>query len=151
MANPVYGIDGLQRLYGLETDLTNWDGPFINTALVSVAVGSDSQLWGINGSQQIFKWYEGNWLRIPGGLVSIAVGSDGQVWGINGSQQVLKRSGVSLEEMPGLLVRIAVNGSQVWGINGQQQIFKWSGVSWQQNTGVDVNQAPVGLVAIAVG
>jgi hypothetical protein len=81
---------------------------------VSIAVGSDGQVWGINASQEIYQWNGTAWNHIAGALVTIAVNA-GQVWGINKSQEIYKWNGTAWTQIPGALVSIAVGcDGQVW-------------------------------------
>jgi len=66
------------------------------------------QVWGLNKSQEIYKWTGTSWTQIPGALVSIAVGSDGQVWGLNAGQEIYQWNGTNWTHIAGALVTIAV-------------------------------------------
>jgi len=55
----------------------------IPTGMVYVAVGSASNIWGLDGSDKIYQWSGSAWTPVSGALHQIAAAGDGTVWGLN--------------------------------------------------------------------
>jgi Tectonin domain len=107
-------------------------------ALKWVSAGQNGAVWGVNGSDDIFR-YLGNdqWQQIAGKLKQISVGNASQVWGVNANDDIFRRSGNSWQQIPGKLknVSVAPDGT-VWGCNAADDIFRYLGNNqWQHIAG----------------
>lgn len=128
------------------------NGSFANVpgALSQISVGADGSVWGLNSSQQIYRYDSASqdWTNIPGALQQIVVGSSTAVWGLNEYQQIYRWDSVRSTwlAVPGWLTQIAVGADgDVWGINAQSYIYHYNAQigSFSQVLGT--------LVRIAVG
>jgi tectonin-like protein len=52
-------------------------------------VSSSANVWGINSSQNIFRFDGNQFNQVAGKLTQISVGADGTVWGINSSVELV--------------------------------------------------------------
>ncbi|MFI0228218.1 tectonin domain-containing protein [Streptomyces sp. NPDC017086] len=68
----------------------------ISGALVRIAVGSRTNVWGVNAGGNIYR-YTGNdaspWVQVPGALSDIGAGADGTVWGVNSAGNIYRYTG----------------------------------------------------------
>ncbi|MDX1693193.1 MAG: tectonin domain-containing protein [Ketobacteraceae bacterium] len=101
----------------------------INGRLKQIDVGSE--VWGVNGNDDIFRWNGGGWTHIPGKLKHVSVGANGEVWGVNANDYIYRynRSSNNWTQIPGRLKQIDV-GSEIWGVNANDDIFRWNGSGW---------------------
>jgi hypothetical protein len=89
----------------------------VQGTLMSIAVGSDGSVWGVNPANQVYRFNGASFEQVQGTLTSIAVGSDGTVWGINPANQIYRFNGAALEQVQGALASIAVGSAgAVWGL-----------------------------------
>jgi hypothetical protein len=139
------------QLWGITSSTAVFRSAGSNIVKIAVNAG---QAWGLNPSNQIFKWNGSSaWEPKPyppGGFVSVAVGSDGLVLAIGPDYlgyQVFKWNGSSFDPVGSNIKTMAVNAGQAWGINPSNQIFKWNGSQdWEPKP-----YPPDGLVSVAVG
>ena len=75
-------------------------------ALVSISVGADGAVWGINEQKQIFRFDGSGFSQIPGSLQDIAVGNGNTVWGLT-------------------------SGSSGTGTGQQSIVFNWNPIVFQ--------------------
>ncbi|MEU9843700.1 tectonin domain-containing protein [Actinomadura sp. NPDC048032] len=69
-------------------------------SLKRIAVGSRTNVWGVNASGQIYRYtnYDANpWIGIDGSLSDIGAGADGTVWGVNSAGAIYRYTG----DLPG--------------------------------------------------
>jgi len=106
-------------------------------ALRYVAVGSATNIWGVNASDNIFRWNGSGWVQVPGALRFIAAAADGTVWGVNGAGTPFRWGGNDWVKMPGTVSAVSVGSAQsVFGItkdNGDGTggtLFYWGGSAW---------------------
>jgi hypothetical protein len=63
----------------------------ISGALKQISVGSAGLIWGVNASDQIFRYTgENEWQQIQGGLKHVSVASDGTVFGVNANNEIFR-------------------------------------------------------------
>lgn len=72
----------------VSSDGTVWGA---GAPIVYIALGAKDNVWGVNASDQIFKWDGKTWVSVPGGLRTIDVGNDGTVMGTNAKGQIYQR------------------------------------------------------------
>ena len=99
-------------------------------SLQQVSVGPDGSMWGINGSDQIYRYNPANqtFVHVAGALTEIAVGGDGSVWGINAAGSIYSFNAATQkwQQIPGALAQIAVAADgDVWGLNAGGSIYHW--------------------------
>lgn len=84
---------------------------------------SNGQVVGVNDEDQIFMWFEHNWIQIDGALKHITVGPAG-IWGVNKDNSIYRMVSGSWALMPGLLKQIDAGGDQfISGANANDDIF----------------------------
>jgi virginiamycin B lyase len=95
-----------------------------------------SFVWGLNNSNQIFRYNESAFAfeQVPGIMTNISVGTKGDVWGVNSSDQIFVFVD-NFAQIPGQLRLIAVGNGIVWGINASGQIFQYDGTGFIQVAG----------------
>jgi virginiamycin B lyase len=59
-------------------------------ALTWVSVAQDGTVWGVNSSDNIFRWTGNGWQQVPGALKQISVGNTTNVWGVNSADNIFK-------------------------------------------------------------
>jgi hypothetical protein len=112
----------------------------ISTTMIQVAVGSASNIWGVDAGQRIWK-YTGsgtNWTQIAGSLKQVSVGADGSVWGVNSSNQIYQyQGGNAWSQIAGGLSQVSVgSASSIWGVGTDgAQIWQRTGSTWTQIAG----------------
>ncbi|HKO58023.1 MAG TPA: tectonin domain-containing protein [Thermoanaerobaculia bacterium] len=125
----------------------------VQGALKWVSAGSDGTVWGVNASDDIFR-YQGNnsWQNVGGKLKQISVGNANNVWGVNASDDIFRRSGNGWQQVTGKLknVSVAPDGT-VWGCNANDDIFRFLGNNQWQNVGGKLRQISVGGANIVWG
>jgi len=121
-------------------------------ALKWVSVGQDGTVWGVNSSDNIYRWNGTTWQQIPGALKQISVGNATNVWGVNSSDNIYRWTGTTWQQVTGALknVSVAPDGT-VWGCNASDQIYHYLGNNnWQQVPG-GLRQISVGSASIVWG
>ena len=114
-----------------------------NVLMKQISVGSSANVWGVNGSGNVYKsTTTGNgWTLMPGILGSVSVASDGTVWGLGPNDAIWRWSGTTWVAFPGALHWISVgSAANVWGVNAAGQVFNLNAAS----TGWDVPVVPSG-------
>jgi hypothetical protein len=65
----------------------------IGGKLNQISVGSVTNVWGVNESDQIYR-YTGDdnhpWVQIDGRLTNVTVAADGTVWGVNSAGNIYR-------------------------------------------------------------
>lgn len=99
----------------------------VQGTLKYVSVGAADHIWGINSSNEIFRYVGGSevWQPIPFELKcpapeQISVGADGFVWGVNYLGNIFRylASTEKWEPVPGILKQVFVGANGlVWGVN----------------------------------
>ncbi len=90
-----------------------------------------ASVWGVNASNDIFRWTGSGWQNIPGKLSHVSVGADGSVWGVNASSVIFRQVNGQWQPVTGALKQLSVGNAQnVWGVNAAQDIFRWDGAKW---------------------
>lgn len=103
----------------------------VSATLTQISVGADGTAWGVNGSEQVFRYNSSSqsWQQQSGITLSVlAVGSSSAVWGLNsvGNIYQYNSSTGTWNYVPGNLSRIAVGADgDVWGLNRYSQIFHY--------------------------
>lgn len=46
----------------------------------------------VNSSDEIYRWVNGNWVRMPGACKHISVGANGHVWCVNATQHIFRHA-----------------------------------------------------------
>jgi hypothetical protein len=94
--------------------------------LSQIRVGADGTVWGINSSQNIFRFDGNQFGNVPGQLTQISVGNSAHVWGLTQQQTIFRFDGNQFNKVDGQLTQISVGADgSVWGINSSQNIFKF--------------------------
>ena len=107
--------------------------------LRDIGVGANGVVWGVNKSQQIYRWTGKNWQKMPGAAVRVDVGPRGNAWVVNRSDDIFRWTGNKWQKIPGKLKDIGVGANGVvWGVNKSQQIYRWKGKNWQKMPGAAV-------------
>jgi virginiamycin B lyase len=133
----------------LMNELSRWRNRFVRalllavlmdrSLLVSLHAQNAGDMWGVNSSNQIFRWNGTGWAGVPGELKYISIGTDGAVWGVNSSDQIFQWTGSVFRLVPnGALKQIAVHTrTDLWGVNASNQIFRsaGAGTGWTQVRG----------------
>jgi Tectonin domain/Metallo-peptidase family M12B Reprolysin-like len=122
----------------------------VSGALKWVSVGSDGTVWGVNSSDDVFRWTGSGWTHIAGKLKQISVGTAARVWGVNSNDDVFQWTGSGWTHIAGKLknVSVAPDGT-VWGVNAADDVFHYLGSNrWQQIGGklVQVSVASAGTI-----
>ncbi|MEU5091641.1 tectonin domain-containing protein [Streptomyces sp. NPDC021356] len=68
----------------------------ISGALVRIAAGSRTNVWGVNSAGNIYRYTNNDadpWQQIPGALTDIGAGADGTVWGVNSAGNIYRYTG----------------------------------------------------------
>jgi virginiamycin B lyase len=113
-------------------------------SLKYVACAGDGTVWGVNSSDNIFRWLGGGWEQIPGSLKQVSVGSATQIWGVNSSDNIFRWTGSGWVQVAGGLKHVAVAADgTVWGVNSSDNIFRWLGGGWEHIPG-SLSQISVG-------
>lgn len=93
-------------------------------------------VWGVNGSDQVFRRSGSGWKPVTGRLVQVDVGLT-DIWGVNRAGRVYQYSGVNQWSLrPGRLKQVSVGtapGSlarDVWGVNSSGFVYRWVGGKW---------------------
>jgi len=110
----------------------------ISGSLKQVSVGFGTEVWGVNGSDYIYR-YNGNntWARINGRLKHVSVGQNGVVWGVNANDYIYRYNGNNTwTRINGRLKQIEVGaGGEIWGVNSGDYIYRYNG----NNTWTNIN------------
>ncbi len=69
----------------------SWTGE--TGGLVTLAIGGDGTVWGVNDQGVPFRWGGSAWAGLEGRLQRVAVGSANRVWGVNAAGEVYEWSG----------------------------------------------------------
>jgi hypothetical protein len=110
--------------------------------LTHVSAGQ-AEVWGINASQEVFRFNatNGEFVQVAGELTQVAVGGGtllqtDAVWGLNAGSEIFQYnfSTKKLVQVNGELTQIVVgigyndncHPYEVWGINANQQIFRYN-------------------------
>lgn len=107
----------------------------VSGTLTQISVGADGTTWGVNGSQQVFRYNSSSqaWQQMPGSMAVVAVGSSSSIWALNlvGNIYRWNSSTSAWNYVPGNLSRIAVGADgDVWGLNSNGLIFHYSAAGW---------------------
>ena len=132
--------------------------------LTDVGVGADGSVFVVGsdtatttGGHSIFKYYNGQFHKIPNGAgVRIAVSPQGVPWVVNKSNLIFKYSGGIWTQIPGSAsdIGIGAEGSvfavstQIATITGGYAIIKWNGLGWDTmpySAGVRIAVDPHGV------
>jgi len=143
-------------------------------SLKQVSVGRrftslDTQVWGVNSQNQIWRWPVGpydfnsnNWELIAGELKRISVASSAPaaypkpvVWGVNSADEIYRwrggdSRGNNWERIAGSLADIVVGSKDVVGFNGAGELYKWRGGTTTGNAWIKV-VVPGPITGIALG
>ncbi|MCM2388236.1 tectonin domain-containing protein, partial [Streptomyces albipurpureus] len=68
----------------------------VSGGLTRITAGSRTTVWGINSSDQIYRYtnHDANpWVGIPGAAVDIGAASDGTVWCVNSGGGIYRYTG----------------------------------------------------------
>lgn len=118
--------DGIYRFDGQWTP--------VGGLLRHISVSQDNNVWGVAGSETIWRWNGQGWDNMPGRLANIAVGAKGHVWGV-ASNDFIYRYNENLntwDQMPGYARQVSVSSDgAVWVVTRQNTLFKWLGTDWQ--------------------
>lgn len=136
---------------------------FPASPVVSIAVGSSTNVWALGQSGNIYS-YTGHddhpWNNVPGSLVAISAAADGTVWGINQAGQAVVYTGPPPPKEPSKgshpwrhvpgpgkrLAQISV-GSQnsVWALDSEGGAYSYSSSSESWTWWNPSPQCPLGL------
>ncbi|MFH0176088.1 tectonin domain-containing protein, partial [Streptomyces cacaoi] len=68
----------------------------VSGGLSRISVGSRTNVWGVNSSDQIYRYtgHDANpWTGIPGGAVDVGAAADGTVWVVNSAGGIYRYTG----------------------------------------------------------
>jgi hypothetical protein len=119
---------GKRILYGADPTMVE------EISLKQVAVGNQVAIWAVSKDDQIYRWNNFKWERLPccQKITQISAGFDGTVWGVNKKEQVYRWTGKCWESMPGSLkqVSVACKGT-IWGVDNNNRVYRWAGNNWK--------------------
>jgi hypothetical protein len=86
---------------------------------------NESNIWGVNSDNSIYKWNGREWKYIPGSLTDIAASEDGsKVVGVNQWGSIYMYVNNTWLYVPGKnLSRISISNNYVVGINNDGEVF----------------------------
>jgi len=115
----VIGANQSIRLYK-EDNMTVLPG-----SLVMCSIVNESNIWGVNSGNEIYKWNGSEWKYIPGSLTDIAASEDGsKVVGVNQWGSIYMYVNNTWLYVPGKnLSRISISNDYVVGINNDGEVF----------------------------
>jgi hypothetical protein len=128
-------------------------GTFVQTpgALVAVTAGNTQSVWGVNASNNVFRWSSGAWQLVSGAfLTQISAGADGDTWGVYQTGNVYHWTGSAFQNVTGspAITQVAVgNGQAVWAIDSSSKVYQWNmpkSNQWNQIPGAALTQISVG-------
>jgi len=121
--------------------------------LTHVSAGQ-AEVWGINASQEVFRFNatNGEFVQVAGKLTKVAVGGGSllytdAVWGLNAGSEIFQYNFTTKQlvqvqgELTQITVGIGYNDTchpwEVWGINANQQIFRYNycSTAWDNTPG----------------
>ncbi len=152
-ANGAVWITGKEKVFGGYA-IEQWTGSGFKK-VIGGAVRIDVDPWGypwvVNSFDDIYRWENNNWTKMPGKAKDIGIGADGSVW-IIGTDAVLggfgiyKWNGSSFTKIDGGAVRIDVGpDGNPWVVNSDGNIYRRNNNQWQKMPGsatdisVDIN------------
>jgi virginiamycin B lyase len=100
----VWGISPSNEVYWYNIDSSSQFNKVPSAVLQSIAVGIDGTVWGINDSNEIYRFNSSSsrFDKMPGPpLTQIAVGSATAVWGISDLNEVYQYNRSSFQKVPG--------------------------------------------------
>jgi N-acetylmuramoyl-L-alanine amidase len=104
--------------------------------LKQISVGNANHVWGVNGTNAIYRWTGSAWIQVDGTLKQVSIGNDGDVWGVTVNDDIYRRTGNTWIQISGKLKQISVgNANNVWGVNDSNAIYRWTGSGWIQVAG----------------
>lgn len=131
----VWGVDGAGGTFVHVVNPDGTDGWTNKGNLSVVAVGSKSNIWGINYAGVFQSTGDGTWTQIPGQLSNISVASDGTVWGVQANGDIFLYIGGAAvwQQVGGSLTKVVVGSkTNVWGINGAGVVrYDFATANWQ--------------------
>lgn len=123
----------------------------ISGSLLDVSASADGQVWGCNGTHQIYRRNGAAWTRVPGSLRQISVAREGLVWGVNKNDKIYRWNGRGWTQVAGTLRHVSVGSDgTVWGVNADSKIYRWNGTDWTQVAGA-LRQISVGSASAVWG
>ena len=122
------GADGTRCAIGANQSIilyTQDDKTVLPGSLVMCSVVNQTNIWGVNGSNEIYRWNGTNWRSIPGSLIDIAASEDGsKVVGVNPWGSIFMYVNNTWLYVPGKnLSRISISNNYVVGINNDGEVF----------------------------
>jgi hypothetical protein len=109
--------------------------------------GAGKNVWGVNASDQIYRYNGNGWDLIPGAATFVCAGWDGSVWCCNRHGQTYRDvpgGRGNWQQVEGNTNTLAVfSYNDVYATNSQQNIFHWDGHKWTQLDGA-ASQIAVG-------
>ena len=109
-----------------------------------------SNVWGVNGKQDIYQYHNGGWIQIAGKLVEVSCSADGTVYGVNSADQIFQYNGQGgWSVVAGALTHIAVaNINLIWGVNRGGVIYYCDSSHQWHEVGVPIFYYPLYSVQI---
>ncbi|GAB2622517.1 hypothetical protein GCM10027168_63090 [Streptomyces capparidis] len=96
----------------------------VTGALVRIAVGSRTNVWGVNAGGNIYRYTNNDaspWVQMPGAATDIGAAADGTVWHVNSAGSAYRwtadATGTPWQQVPGTALKAISAGSRtnVWG------------------------------------
>ncbi|KAJ8388825.1 hypothetical protein AAFF_G00125810 [Aldrovandia affinis] len=111
-------------------------------------VAGAGQVFGVADNDNIYVFYRGSWMSLPGALKHVTVGPSG-VWGITKNNDIYKLVAANWVQVPGLLKQVDAGGDQfVAGVNMHDDVFC---LGRDDTVGRDWKKVSGKLVMIEVG
>ncbi|KAJ3101827.1 hypothetical protein HDU96_009854 [Phlyctochytrium bullatum] len=118
--------------------LVDWKWVDVPGRLRQIDVSENGNLVvGVNSNDDIYRYDNGQWTKLPGMLKHVTACDDGSLWGVNRNNKIFYSSNPNGNwiEIGGRLTQIDCGSRGVWGIGLANDIFKWNGV-WTNVGGV---------------
>jgi hypothetical protein len=100
--------------------------------LTQVSLGTPTNIWGVDASNNIYQYNGSVWTRIAGTLKQVSAAPDGTVWGVAPDGAVYRYAGNNTwTKMPGTLKQVSVgSSSNIWGVSPINQTFIYDQGTW---------------------
>lgn len=107
----------------------------VNGGAIRIDVDPDGNPWIINDEDNIYRWIEGDWQRLPGEALDVGIGADGSVW-VASYEGIYLWGGQDWIDFGGSGSRIDVGpDGRPWVVGFSDRIYTLVDNNWQRLPG----------------
>ncbi|MEL6984393.1 MAG: tectonin domain-containing protein, partial [Actinomycetota bacterium] len=134
----LWGINSGNSVYRRTANATSWQHMPDDLTLVQIDARDYNEAVAVDNNNQVYRFTNGTWTRIPGSLKHVSIGTDGSLWGIDSSEAIFRQAtnGSTWQQVAGSLKQVdARTFDEAAGVNRNNQIYRFVNNRWVRLSG----------------